>query len=1855
VTDVFTNYANNSTRQYDPGLAVITPPNTRTTIHNATDKTWGSRIRATIFDCTDMNMVLISDSATAPAANDENWQPCNTHTGGILSAPLAAGLQTPRVWAKSFTGTVRAASGTANGATITMNTYVTDIPRPKVHWAMDSQATGFTTAGGAVNDALSWSHGTVDGTNPPTAGSAVIEDGFTYDGVNDFMTFHPTSATNPMYDISISAWVELTRGENQHRHIVGNRNNLDSDNNAGMGLRVQNGKLQFYVTAWDQDAGVKRYYSVGINTNLYSTGWHHVVGTYNGQDLVLYMDGAKVGYYPITLYSVPRYELYHDDYSYWTVGAETGNSNVPEPGSFFKDGIDDIRIWHTPLTEQQVYYVFEYGSDFVPTNVSDGNPPIDPGVFIADAQTTTSSPWAYFTMPTCTGGAPSNIEINAVYVNLSTDPAPSEDDLGWQFCTDDPGYIQSQLLDRGTVTLNVYFRDEEGDISTPTPFTMTYEPPDMPHPFAYYDFDARASSTYYYDRAGKKHIRGGDPSYSSIVGGKVGDGYHYDTSSAVGDSDEPIDKTYAFEYNMTKDVSAAVWFMPWENLGNGVIMENGQFHIKRLSSEAIEVKIKAGPEFKRLSFNRLKPNAWNHIGFTRKGNTLKIFFNGKVDKSYVIWNTNLSYNNQELIMHDTTGKSDEYVIYDQALTDDQMAYIYFHGEKGESLDLSPPNLVTAPVPAQYWNFDSASYADPVLSSVKGENMSRRNGVSDGDVDAKVGESFSFSRFEDWIKPNSPTETQNTVGEPQYLESSSTSPVSLGTNFTFVTWVKKPYTTSGFSDDSTALIDQWGPTENDQSFRLGYKRSTNNYYFFDLRMGPGNPNNHRIETTTDSFSSNTNWNHIAVVREGRNVTIYVNGIASGWKDINNLNPVPNLSTTNKLRIGDSNVNTYHLLQGDVSVTPGSPNVTGSGTNFNTSLVTNLTGTVDVTAGTNAVVGTGTLFDSELRSGDKIRISGEYFTVSSITDDTNLTLSGNHVAGAATASMDKIARGVRIALENHDIAAVNSDTSITLDSNHVAGAITEQIYVNRMPAGLNFNNQANDEFRMSGKLDEMAVYNQALSIEQINDLVARGNAGDPLYIEPQITMVGSGLTTDELNPNLSLSDCNGYTHVWVGFDGDATPLDTDAAAGPYPGWVACDTAEGAIASATLTADSVNNLRIWFKTGSTVEPYSTTLTVTHATGDATAPTAPNVTQETGTPTNSSFAKYTLDSCNTSESIAGVYVQHSGAAPDPAASGWQNCSTVNSAFRSPPLNDGVNTISFYFKDSSGNVTANVDRVITHNQPAIPNGNLYFSMNDGDRDGYFVRDGVNRSVASGNNTGNMNVGVAGLIGETIEFLTNSFLEIWDEKFTPTNNFSVSAWVNMSQPATSGSILNKWDNSQTDDSYGLSVDDSGKFCLDLQTVNSSTVWNTSAYKRLCSVGKIDFAEWQHVGVIKNGASVNFYANGESIGSDTIDGGNLHASTIKQRIGAVGRGGVNEVLSGQIDELIAWTSAINAVEMEAAYAEGLRGNPVEKEMQNQAFPVASHRYSFDDANYSDPTLSDSIGSIDMTNVVVTGPPTKAVSGVAGQINQAFDFQGAQLLQSGSNSYNLGTEFAIGAWINRSGGGTILNKWDTTPNIPLQEFRLYISSNKLAFDYHTTATDTWAEVGFDTITSVNDVPSGEWVHVMVTRKDGDLRLYINGALEAVKDMGTDPLVDVGYPLSIGGETATGSGFFTGQIDEVQIWKKHMEERQVKLVYTTEDGGTAATSTDSITIAEYSSSVVGINPVRISIGNCKDTNILIQDSGTAAPLAGAISTPCVEGVAGHNSSALPATSDTVDVYFGDGASTVDGPYPVNVIYTP
>ncbi|MCA9000084.1 MAG: peptidylprolyl isomerase [Planctomycetaceae bacterium] len=75
------------------------------------------------------------------------------------------------------------------------------------------------------------------------------------------------------------------------------------------------------------------------------------------------------------------------------------------------------------------------------------------------------------------------------------------------------------------------------------------------------------------------------------------------------------------------------------------------------------------------------------------------------------------------------------------------------------------------------------------------------------------------------------------------------------------------------------------------------------------------------------------------------------------------------------------------------------------NYN-GITRDLTGNVSVSPGTALVTGTGTMFDSELSVGDRIIIAGVSTTVDSILSDTELTIADNHQAGATDATAQTI---------------------------------------------------------------------------------------------------------------------------------------------------------------------------------------------------------------------------------------------------------------------------------------------------------------------------------------------------------------------------------------------------------------------------------------------------------------------------------------------------------------------------------------------------------------------------------------------------------------------------------------------------------------------------------------------------------------------------------------------------------------------------------------------------------------------------------------------------------------------------------
>lgn len=1912
VTDLYNNFANNSTRVFDPGLANITPPDTRTTIHNPGEKSFGSRLRLTISDCTDMNMILVSDSTTAPALNDENWQACNTYDGGILSSPLPAGLITPQVWSKSFTGTISAASGTANSATYTVPVYVTDIPRPIVHWPLDSATTGYFS-NPDIFDSLSWAHGELHATTPPettvtSGGLSVIEKGFSFNGIDELIGIHATAATNPMYDLTISAWVELNKGETQTRNIVGNIQNNLSATGAGSGLRLKGGELQFYVTAWDGSG--TRNYAVGVDSNLFSSGLHHVTGVYNGQDLKLYLDGVFVKKFLIQFFGGERYWLYHDDYSNWTIGAETDAGNIGAANSFFSGVIDDIRIWHTPLTEQQVFYAYEYGSDFLPTSNSDGIAPTDPGIFIADYQTTTSMPWMNFTMPTCAGA--NGVEVNAIYINTDSDAAPSKDDLGWQFCSLDSAYLISTLMNRGASNITVYFRDEEGDISSSTTFPVAYDPPDLIHPKAYYTFNAadRTSNRSFNDLAGNITISQSTYTDSGITTGIFDDGWKMDNVGAS-QNDYEIDNTSMYDYEINRDFTVSFWFKPAPVYSTETSLFNtGRLHIYRSSSDGIQVN--APDVGNKQSLERLVPSVWNHITVSRKDRNMKIYLNGKLDSSHYVSNNNLKNTPATMVFGKSDGVYDELVMYTSQLTDEQVAYIYFKGIRQEYIDVMPENLVEAPTPTHYWNFDNSSFSDPTLNSVVGGiDLDSVSAVTAGEV-GKVGESINFTRFENQIFPGAdPSESQNTLGTPQYLSSSKDDLLTLPAEFTMSLWVKQTQGT-GYEDDKTMIIDQWGIEKEDQLFKLEYDRETGASYTFTMRFGNNDSEDIKsIETSLHSFASNTGWVNLIVRRNGGELTMYVNGRESSAKRTDRPSAMSLTAHSDvRLLFGESNTNGFSIVPGTVSIVATTSSAVGIATSFTTDLYKNKTGIVSINAGTNIVTGIGSLFNLEFIVGDRVVIAGEEHVVASVTGLASMTLVSNHVAGAykekirkyntgtaditsgtslvtgtGTLFTTEFANGNRIRIGNEYFTILNIATDTSLTVNEIAvdtyatanisleqgmnfKIASEDFYVRRILDDSNlelelahtlgatadlmfsYDGVTSDENGLNGNIDEFAIWGEPLTHQQIWDIYQKGLAGQAISIEPKAILGGAITIVNTPSASLTLNSCNGYTHVWVGTTADLDPADAT------PGWVACSTLANAISTGLLTIDSINNLKLWFKTATVVSTYTTTIDVTHVSGDTLPPIIPGIVMESAATTDLSFARFTIASCS---DIDGIYVGLVGPSPISEQAGWKNCTTINSAVLSNVLDKGSNDIAIWFKDSVGNVTSYTDFTVTHNVPTITNPNIYFTFDNDQSENIFLRDIGTNKLAQSTNSADITKSLTGQVDESIQILLTGYYELLDDDFTIVKDFTFASWVFLNTLSTDATLVNKWDEAQTEDQYAIRVDSTGRICLDVQTAASTATWNTDSYKRVCSSGKIEFNEWGHVGIIKDNGLVKFFYNNVLVGSESVDTSNLIATTLALRIGGQERGTNNSPANGELDELAMWDSVLTSTEFESVYAQGFKGSQFKEDMQVQHPAVAENFWDFDNASFASPTLPDLMLNVDVNDALIN-----ITSGATGQINEAFTFTNNNYLESASNSIALGTDFTISTWVNLTDDsddlGTILSKW-TPGTVSEQEFRLYTSTGVVKFDYHATLTgsDVYPILGFDTISSINTIPNGQWSHIVVTRKGEYIYLYLNGSLEAVKEIGPDPMKNLlPVPLRFGGEEAPSVvNFFSGSIDDTIIMKSYSDERQVQYIH---DEGIANTKSSTsvnpvVSVAEASSTVSSLT-AKLSISDCKGyAKIMVQDSGVAAPAAGTLTVNCRTAVGAYQSPGLPATGNTVDVYLGDGAATVVGPYSVIINYAP
>jgi len=188
------------------------------------------------------------------------------------------------------------------------------------------------------NDAVGSNNGVL--TNGVTYGTGIINNGFSFDGVNDYVRISPSlgnSFSAPGSPHSYSAWVNPTA-------LVGYKWVLQvgGSNSIGTSMILINGNLGFFYRG---GTSVTINTSVTLSTNTFS----HIVCSYNGTGSVsFYVNGSFLG----------------TGAASWTQGSGTVFSNIGthSTGMFFFNGvIDEAAFFSKALSSSEVTELYNSG------------------------------------------------------------------------------------------------------------------------------------------------------------------------------------------------------------------------------------------------------------------------------------------------------------------------------------------------------------------------------------------------------------------------------------------------------------------------------------------------------------------------------------------------------------------------------------------------------------------------------------------------------------------------------------------------------------------------------------------------------------------------------------------------------------------------------------------------------------------------------------------------------------------------------------------------------------------------------------------------------------------------------------------------------------------------------------------------------------------------------------------------------------------------------------------------------------------------------------------------------------------------------------------------------------------------------------------------------------------------------------------------------------------------------------------------------------------------------------------------------------------------------------------------------
>ena len=206
------------------------------------------------------------------------------------------------------------------------------------YWRL-GETSGTTAADGKGSNTGTYTNGVTLGSTGAIAGDT--NKSATFDGVNDFVNVPDSLSLKPATQISVEAWVKPNAGVPTYASVATKTTlNTWSD---GYGMYAWSGGIDFWVNDDANDV-----FTAAIPT----TTWSHVVGTYNGSTVRIYLNGVlaqSFSYSAVLVHAVTPLKI----------GDASGTGNYHWPG-----GLDDVAVYNTALSATTIQNHFRCGQSY---------------------------------------------------------------------------------------------------------------------------------------------------------------------------------------------------------------------------------------------------------------------------------------------------------------------------------------------------------------------------------------------------------------------------------------------------------------------------------------------------------------------------------------------------------------------------------------------------------------------------------------------------------------------------------------------------------------------------------------------------------------------------------------------------------------------------------------------------------------------------------------------------------------------------------------------------------------------------------------------------------------------------------------------------------------------------------------------------------------------------------------------------------------------------------------------------------------------------------------------------------------------------------------------------------------------------------------------------------------------------------------------------------------------------------------------------------------------------------------------------------------------------------------------------